>query len=160
MSSDESFLISQTMTYVDGAELSHHSTDQQKQRARIPHFPASPESIDRAAEGSNQNDCPPVKYRRYRTEAESTQLEYMHRSQQTEGPRRQGQVESPVLQPELGALVPVDARESGGSTRSRPPYGRDAQSNKHITYGTAVACSKRQTWTRKASQHLHSHDPG
>ena len=47
----------------------------------------------------------------------------MHRSEQTEEPRRQGQVESPVQQPDVSTLVPVDARESGGSARSRLPYG-------------------------------------
>ena len=109
-------------TDVSGAELSHHSTDQQEQRARIPHFRVSRRSTDRV-EGSDQNDCPPVQYNRYATEAESTQLVYMHSSELTEGPRRQGQVESPVQQPEVSTLVPVDARESDGSARSRLPYG-------------------------------------
>ena len=47
----------------------------------------------------------------------------MHRSEQTEGPRKQGQVEPPVQQPEVSTMVPVDARESGRSTCSRLPYG-------------------------------------
>ena len=58
------------------------------------------------------------------TEAEITHLEYMHRSEQAEGPRRQGLVAPPVQQPEVSMLVPVDARESGGSARSRLPYGK------------------------------------
>ena len=123
-------------TDVGGAELSHHSgTDQQEQRARIPHFRASRKRIDRV-EGSNQNDCTPLQYSRYPTEAESTQLEYMHRSDRTEGPRRQGQVEPPVQQPEVSTLVPVDARESGGSAHSRLPYG-ETRRRKHRTHGTA-----------------------
>ena len=72
-------------TDVGGAKLSHHSKDQQQQRARIPHFRASWKIIDRA-EGSNQNDCPPEQYSRYPTEAESTQLECMHRSEQRKRP--------------------------------------------------------------------------
>ena len=47
----------------------------------------------------------------------------MHRSEQTGGPRRQGQVKPPVQEAEVITLVPVDARESGGSARSRLPYG-------------------------------------
>ena len=36
---------------------------------------------------------------------------------------RQGQVEPPVQQPEVSPFVPVVARESVGSARSRLPYG-------------------------------------
>ena len=48
----------------------------------------------------------------------------MHRSEQTEKPRRQRQVELSVPQPETSTLLPVDARESAWSARSRLPYGQ------------------------------------
>ena len=108
-----------------------------------------------------------AKYSRYHTESESTQLEYMHRL----GPRKQGQVDPPVQQPEVSTLVPVAARESSGSARSRLPYAETCRRKNHRTHGTSVARSKRQSWTRKprltrkrrtavhASKHLHSRDP-
>ena len=157
-------------TDVGGAELSHDSTDQQEQRARIPHSRASRKSIDRV-EGSNQIDCQAVQFIRYPTEAESTQLEYMHREEQTEGPRRQGQVEPPVQQPEVSRLVPVDARKSGWSARSRLPYGETRRRKTTERMVQQWHVQKRQNWTRSprltrkrrtavhASKHLHRHDP-
>ena len=50
-------------------------------------------------------------------------MKYIPRSEQTEGPRRQGQLEPPVQQPVYSTLVPVDARESDGSAHSRLPHG-------------------------------------
>ena len=155
---------------IGGVELSHHSTDQQVQRASIPRFRASRKNIDRA-EGSNQSDCPPVQYSGYPTEAESTQMEYIYRPERTEGPRWHRQVEPPVQQPQVSTLVPVDARGSGGSARARLSYGET-----HIRKSTERMV---QEWpvqkdilgqdgprlTRKiesavqVGQHLHSHDP-
>ena len=134
-------------TDVGGAELSHQSTDQQEQRARIPHLRASRKGIDRV-QGSNQNDCPPVQYSRYPTDVGSTQLEYVHRSEQTEGPEWQGQVEPPVQQPEVSTLVPVYARVSG--------MGRRAVEKKHTRtqnawYGSGTF--KKTDLDKKASIH-------
>ena len=58
----------------------------------------------------------------------------MHRSEQTEGPRRKGQVEPPVQQPKVSKLVPVDARKSDGSARSWIPHGgtRRRKHTKHM----------------------------
>ena len=64
-----------------------------------------------------------MQYSRYPTKAERTQLEYMNRSEQTRGPRRQGQGEPPSQRPDVSTLVPVHARESGGSARSRFLHG-------------------------------------
>ena len=47
----------------------------------------------------------------------------MNRSEQTRGPRRQGQGEPPSQRPDVSTLVPVHARESGGSARSRFLHG-------------------------------------
>ena len=155
-------------TDVGGAELSHRSTDLQEQRARIPHFRASQKSIDRV-EGSNQNDCLTVQHSRYPTEAERKQWKYMYRSEQTDGPRRQGQVEPPVQQPEVSTLAPVDAWENGRSARSRLPYGetRRRKSTERMVQKFTIETSDldKKASTRKrraavqASQHLHSHDP-
>ena len=64
-------------------------------------------------------------------------------------------------------------RRAGGwrvSTLTAPLWG-DSQSKKYRTHGTAVARSKKQTWTRmprlvrkrrnavQDSQHLHNHEP-
>lgn len=71
-------------------------------------------------------------------------------AQSTEKPRGQGQVESPAQQSEVSTLVPVDARNIGGSARSRlPSLWGDDQSKKHIIHSTAVARSQRQTRKRR-----------
>ena len=121
VSRGESCLISKTgqTSVMRNSHTKHRSAGA---NGRNTHFRASRKNIDRI-EGSNQNDCAPVQYSRYPTEEESTQLKYLHGSEQTEGPRRQGQVKPSVQQLEVSTLAQVDARESGGSARSRLSYG-------------------------------------
>ena len=77
----------------------------------------------------------------------------MHRSEQTEVPRRKGQVEPPVHQREVSTLVPVDAREDGRSARSRLPYGKTRRRKKTQNAWYSSGTFKTIDLNKKASTH-------
>ena len=166
MSRDEGYLIARTdqlsvarnshtklsyfadRTDLGGAKLSHHSTDQQEQRARIPHFHASRKNID-GVEGSDQNDCPPVQHSRYPTEAGSTQLEYMHRSEQTEGSRRQGQVEPQYSSQKLARWYQSTRERVAGQHTHGFPLGRRKVEKVQNAWYSSGAFKKTDLGTRR-----------